>query len=169
MKIIREDCAYIQFEDINYLLGKDVTIPIALQDRIEKMNLDLINSTNKYYFMRFDEPEIIDYIGSMGKCLVDFDEVYNLSEQNLVKWLNDLDELKDSLLEKMVASNNTKKTKYYLDAVNDILYKYYQIDTFLDYKRGYNDKIKFPDGIPAPKKKNKLNIFSLFKEKIGKK
>ena len=53
MKIIREKTAYIQFEDLHYLLDNDIIIPRYFSEELNEMNIISNNYSGLDSFIKF--------------------------------------------------------------------------------------------------------------------
>ena len=55
MKIITNDSAYVQKNDIAYLNSSDLPIPASIFMKVFGNGVTIINDSNRYDFVKFDE------------------------------------------------------------------------------------------------------------------
>lgn len=167
MKIIRENVACLQFEDINYLLGREKSVDKPFFEEVSNifdkigLKLDDIDVKNKYSFIKFTNPASIDYIESVN-CIVDYDEIKGLSLGELVNKSNTNDIVKSELINKIKSLSSEREIDICVQKVNDLIYKNYQIDAFLEYKRGYR-KLELPEIVKLPRRKKKRGLLITLK------
>lgn len=164
MKIIREKTAYIQFEDLHYLLDKDIIIPRYFSEELNEMNIISNNYSGLDSFIKFENEESIRYIESLD-AILDYDFLIKLSEFQLFNLLEDLSYEKKIAIDKLHFANNKKKAKHFLDEANKYIHKYNQVESFIDYKRN-NKPLELPKDVDAPKRKAKKNIIKMIKNKF---
>lgn len=81
MKIIRNKEIYIQKTDIFLLSTSNTVIPKQVTiNLLNKENLSEINNDNKYDFIKFTEPEIIEFFSKLD-WILNYDEVKDLNEK----------------------------------------------------------------------------------------
>ena len=77
MKIITDNAAFIQKNDIYYLVQNDI-IPKSLTDRICNEF-----SINNYDFIKFTDFEIVEFLKNLD-CIIDYSRLNDLSEKDIV-------------------------------------------------------------------------------------
>lgn len=165
MKIIRENCVYVQLEDINYLVNRNVQIPKKIIYRTLENGYLIIDESNKYSFIRYDEKEIIDFFKGLD-VIIDYDSIKNLPTDQLDLYCDNISKVKDEELDKFNKLSKEKRmsNQKQLDRINDLEYRYYQVNKFLLYKGGY-DSMELPKEVKKEEKKSGLK--NIFKRIIG--
>ena len=62
MKIINSDSAYVQKNDIAYLNSFDLPIPFSIFMKVFGNGVTIINDSNRYDFVKFDEESEIEFL-----------------------------------------------------------------------------------------------------------
>lgn len=163
MKIFRDNCVYVQLEDINYIINRNISCPRNLIHRTIEQGYVFIDEKNKYNFIGYNEKNIVDFFKGLD-FIINYDEIKDLTNEELndscQNYIND----KEALLEEYnyMSPANKRNIEDIISHINDLEYKYYQISKFLLYKKG-NDNLVLPKGVDYPKKDN---IFKkIFKKK----
>ena len=138
MKIINKDTAYVQKNDIAFLNSTDLPIPASVYLKVYSNNITIIDESNRYDFVKFDEQSEIEYFKGLD-WIVDYGEVKDLSEDDIIKLANSIIEER----EKIATSFNTmaeKEKEKHTDMITkcDLLeYKYYSLRDILWFKQGH--------------------------------
>lgn len=160
MKIIRDNIIYVQLEDINYIVNRNIGCPKKIIKETLSQGYIAIDYDNMYDFVFFKDKEIIDFINKTS-FILDYDELNMKSIKELNVMINNYLEEKKSLLDKFNSMTKYEKKEDTLNNINDLEYKFYQVNKILLCKKG-NDHLVLPEGIETPKK----NIFKkIFKNK----
>ena len=80
MKIITNDSAYVQKNDIAYLNSSDLPIPASIFMKVFGNGVTIINDSNRYDFVKFDEESEIEYFKGLD-WMINYNEVKDLSEE----------------------------------------------------------------------------------------
>ncbi len=83
MKIITNDSAYVQKNDISYLNLSDLPIPASIFMKVFGNGVTIINDSNRYDFVKFDEESEIEYFKDLD-WMIDYNEVKDLSEDEII-------------------------------------------------------------------------------------
>lgn len=164
MKIIRDNCAYIEQEDLRHILRKDGILPRYFLEEFTAMDLFDSEKKENNGFITFERRESIKYINSLD-YIVDYDKLKKMSITQLYNLCEEIEYEKQSVLEKIRISPNKLKTILFVERINDLIYMYNQVDNFIESKKK-NKTILLPNGINDNIKKPKKNIFSMVKDKI---
>lgn len=135
MKIFKDNIVYVQLEDLNYIIKKELDFPKNLIPKTIEQGYVFIDEKNQYNFIGYNEKNIVEYFKNL-ELIVDYDNIKNLSADELNRICNRL--LHDKELSKE-------------DEYDSIEYKYYQINKFLSFKEG-NEDLNLPEGVDYPKK-----------------
>lgn len=158
MKIITNNKAYVQLNDISYLLRSTDLIPASI---FEKCFLDIFICTdqNRYEFMEFDTKEEIEFFKNLDYS-VDYLELKDLTEEEIIQYGISLAERRNEIAKKYNAMSDSDKEKN-LDMVTQcelLDFKILSVRDVLWFKQGHlkmylPDGIEYPETIPTPKEK----------------
>jgi hypothetical protein len=84
VKIINSDSAYVQKNDIAYLNSFDLPIPFSIFMKVFGNGVTIINDSNRYDFVKFDEESEIEFFKGLD-WMIDYNEVKDLSEDEIIK------------------------------------------------------------------------------------
>lgn len=166
MKIISNNAAYIQKNDINYLIQNDI-IPEAMINKICKDSNDE-DVENKYDFIKFTDFETVEFLKNLD-CIIDYFRIKDLDENDIVK-------LGKIIVEKKKEINSILKTMNEDEKENSSLTKQYNflntkllsLKDALWIKRGIVE-FDIPNEIDVPTNEVKENSFKKALKKILKK
>lgn len=166
MKIISNNAAYIQKNDINYLIQNDI-IPEAMINKICKDSNDE-DVENKYDFIKFTDFETVEFLKNLD-CIIDYFRIKDLDEKDIVK-------LGKIIVEKKKEINSILKTMNEDEKENSSLTKQYNflntkllsLKDALWIKRGIVE-FDIPNEIDVPTNEVKENSFKKALKKILKK
>lgn len=132
MKIIRDNVCYVQYNDLAMLHGSDELIPINIFMQVYGKGSFYVNDKNRYQFMRFDNPDDIEYFRNVS-WMLNYDDVKDLNNEDIIEVSNSV----QSSLKKRDISRTKKDMLEYL---------YCSIGDFYMFKNGDLD-FELPDGI----------------------
>ncbi len=163
MKIIYENCAYVQKNDIGFLNQTDMPIPGSIYMKaFGNSGVTIIDNSNRFEFIEFTKPTEIEYFKNIN-WMIDYNDVYNLSEDEMIELGNKIAKQRNDIAKKYNAmSPEDKKKNYNLIRECELLdFKMYSLRDIILHKQG---KLSFK--IPSPKKKKakKKGIKKLLKE-----
>ncbi len=160
MKIVTNNSAFVQKNDLAYLDQSDLAIPASIYRKI--LNL-IIDDHNRYDFATFTASKEIEFFKSID-WMVDYNEIKDLSEQEIMILIQNALEKKNRIIQKF-NSMETKNRDMVLQC--ELLdFKIYSLRDALWFKQGYI-KIKLPEGVEflpkvEPEKNIKKRIRTLF-------
>ena len=96
MKIITNDSAYVQKNDISYLNSSDLPIPASIFMKVFGNGVTIINDSNRYDFVKFDEESEIEYFKDLD-WMIDYNQVKDLSEDEMIKLAESIGEERDGI------------------------------------------------------------------------
>ena len=164
----KTDYVYIQLGDIRYIGARDdIETPRALLKEAWESGYNSINDENKNDFIKIENDDLIDFIMRLN-CLVDYDQIRNLSIKRLDEIRTYLYTEQDGLRSKLGVAKETEKQSL-LTGINDLEHKQFQIQEFMFYKSGILgiDTLILPEGIKYPTKGRSLK-YILDKRKYDK-
>lgn len=166
MKIITNDSAYVQKNDISYLNLSDLPIPASIFMKVFGNGVTIINDSNRYDFVKFDEESEIEYFKDLD-WMIDYNEVKDLSEDEIIKLAESIGEEQDKIATTF-NSMAEEERKNHADMVTkcDLLeFKFYSLRDVLWFKQGHIP-MELPEGVDYPEGyAQEKNIKKLLKRK----
>ena len=147
MKIITNDAAYIQLNDITYLNQTDLPIPASIFTKVYGNGLFYVGDDNRYNFMKFDEESEIEFFKGID-WMIDFNSVKDLNEEETISLGQSIAEEKNTIAKKFNAMTDKEKEKN-IDMVTQcelLDFKMYSLRDVLWFKQGHI-KMTLPDCI----------------------
>lgn len=148
MKIITPDKAYVQLNDIMYLLRscENLPIPAVIFERCFSKPL-IVADHNRYEFVEFTEPEAIEFFKNWT-CSVDFLALQQFTNEELMKQGTVIAEQMNAIANKYNAMMPEERTNNY-SLVNEhelLEFKMYSIRDVVWFRQGHL-KFRLPNGI----------------------
>ena len=85
MKIIYENCVYVQKNDIGFLNQTDMQIPGSIYMKVfGNSKVTIINNSNRFEFIEFTKPNEIEYFKNIN-WMIDYNDVCNLTEDEIIE------------------------------------------------------------------------------------
>lgn len=150
MKIITNDSAYVQKNDISYLNLSDLPIPASIFMKVFGNGVTIINDSNRYDFVKFDEESEIEYFKDLD-WMIDYNEVKDLSEDEIIKLAESIGEEQNKIATTF-NSMPEEERKNHADMVTkcDLLeFKFYSLRDVLWFKQGHIP-MELPEGVDYP-------------------
>jgi hypothetical protein len=97
MKVIYDNCVYVQKNDIAYLEASDLPIPASVFTRVFGNGITIIDDRNRYDFVLFKEKAEIDFFKGLD-WMVDYNELKNLSEEEIIKLAENTNKERDEIV-----------------------------------------------------------------------
>ena len=156
MKIVTDKKVYVQKNDIAYLNQTDLPIPASIFMKVYGSGIVIIDDRNRYEFVEFTAPEEIEFFKKLD-WMIDYNEVKDLSEEELIKLGENLNNRYNDIAIKYNAmSQEKRKENQHLVVEHELLgFKMCSLRDIILFKRG-TLKINLPKGIETPivKKQN---------------
>ena len=163
-----EDYLYIQLKDIRYINArKDLKAPRTLLRLVWESGYPNINSENQNQFIKVEDPKLKSFILQLC-CLVDYNQIRNLSIKKLTATKDYYKETQDILREKLPTAK-TDEIQSLETGIIDLENRQDQIQSFIYYKNGVFgiDSLVLPEGVEYPTKGRTLK-YILDKRKYDK-
>lgn len=161
MKIIKDDCIYIQIGDLAYILDNFDDIPTFIINELFRNGNIVIDIHSEHEFVSYSSLTLIRYFKNL-KSIIDYDKLKGLSENELVKYYNDL-ELEMFKLGAIYTEMTDEEKELNIDILNKYNLLNVQKQSFLKYIQFLEGKtnVKLPEGIEYPKefKTKKKHLF----------
>ena len=105
MKVITNNAAYIQRYELILFIQSGFTIPEGILSKLK-------NSQNAYDFIKFEKPEERMVINNLA-WVADYDDLKNLSEDNIKEMIRNLTEEAKKLIEGMAFMTKAERRQNY--------------------------------------------------------
>lgn len=145
MKIINSDSAYVQKNDIAYLNSFDLPIPFSIFMKVFGNGVTIINDSNRYDFVKFDEESEIEFFKGLD-WMIDYNEVKDLIEDEIIKLAKNIEKEREKIATTFNSMSKKEKNQH-IDMVTkcDLLeFKFYSLRDILWLKQGHIS-IKLPE------------------------
>lgn len=175
MKIITETKAYVQLNDLAYLLRgcENMPIPASIFEKCFMEPLIVIDS-NRYEFVEFTEPTAIEFFKKWSYS-VDFIALQSFTDEELLKQINSINDKRNGIVRLYNAMTAESKADHY-NLVNEcemLEFQMYSIRDILWFRQGHL-KFKLPSDISSrielPQKESGIKkYFKRFRKEKDKK
>ena len=138
MKVIYDNCVYVQKNDMAYLEASDLPIPASVFTRVFGNGITIIDDRNRYDFVLFKEKTEIDFFKGLD-WMVDYNELKNLSEEEIIKLAENTNEERNEIAATYNSMPVEERQKH-SDMVTkcDLLeFKFYSLRDILWMKQGH--------------------------------
>ena len=163
MKIIYENCVYVQKNDIGFLNQTDMPIPGSIYMKVfGNSGVTIIDNSNRFEFIEFTKPNEIEYFKNIN-WMIDYNDVCNLNEDEIIELGNKISKERNDIAQKYNAmSQEERKKNYNLFRECELLdFKMLSLRDIILHKQG---KPSFTIPTPKKKKAKKKSIKKLLKE-----
>lgn len=148
MKIITNDAAYVQKNDIAYLNQTDLDIPASIYLKACEIGTFIVDDSNRYEFIRFNKSDEIQFFKNQD-WILDYNQVKDMTEDELIEYCeriitqyNELAETFNALSEQEQMQNTE------LDMQCDLLaFKLFSLQEFIFYRKGLLE-MQLPSELP---------------------
>lgn len=146
MKIVKEDCVYVQRSDIAYLFYYDEAIPMSVYEKSSTEGSYSTTERNSCEFIRFDKPDEIEFFKSLSWS-IDFLEVKDLSEKEIIALGEEVVNERNAIIALYSGMLPGSERREKLELKSELLYcKFCSLRDILRWRQG-RVKIEFPEGI----------------------
>lgn len=172
MKIIMNDCVYVQKHDLKhccmYMWNREPTLFF----KVFRKDIIMVNDSNRYEFVKFDDYDVIEYFKNLD-WIVDYNSVKDLNKIGFVTLGEEIVIEMQKLSNKLNAMSK-EELENHLDMVTEyekLEYKMCSLRDIIWYKQG-KIKMTLPEGVEYPrgyvfnnkKRKGLKRILSKFKK-----
>lgn len=165
MKITTDKAVYVQKNDLGYLFSSDIPIPASIYLQAAGPEFMIINDTNRYDFVKFEEDSEIEYFNGMD-WMVEYSEVKDLPVGDILGLEEDIITKRNGIASKFnEMSQDEKKKNYSMVQQCELLqFKMFSLNDIVKMKSG-KLSIELPEGIDYPKEyKRKMKFKSIFRK-----
>ena len=158
MKVITDNEALVQLNDLLFLQSSDLAIPSSIILKVFRSGITVIDDTNRYDFVRFTEAEDIEYFRQLD-WMIDYGKVKNMSEEELENLLSIMLDKMDFLdkAEQSIPVNQSQKRHELLQAFSLLVFKFCSLRDILWYKQGHIS-LNLPEIEPSGTRKLKKDV-----------
>lgn len=151
MKILKDNKIYVQKNDMAYLNSTDLPIPTSIFLKVFGHGITIIDNSNRYEFVEFTDPKEVEFFQGLD-WIVDYNEVKNLTEEELLQLGQDVAAEKERRADEF----NAKPEKYRRENYESVLasldlldFKMYSLRDIIMFKKGELD-FPLPAGVERP-------------------
>ena len=144
MKIITENKAYVQLNDLACLCNSDLPVPVSVMRVMVGDKGLTITDKNRYKCMEFSSREDVEFFKNQ-KWIVDYDDVKNKSEEDISKQLVEIAEEAEEYLKEYKSYSEREKEEHkdLLGQYELLEFKFFSLRDIL-WNKKENGKIKLP-------------------------
>ena len=150
MKIITNNVAYVQKNDIVCLNQTDLVIPASIFMKVFGNGIVIIDDSNRYEFVEFDAPEEIEFFKGID-WMIDYNEVKDLSEEETTALGQSIAEEKNNIAQRFnsMTPEERKENMNMVSQCELLDFKMYSLRDVLWFKQGHI-KMELPEGVDLP-------------------
>lgn len=152
MKIITDNCVYVQMNDIMFLNQTDLSIPVSIFLKVFNDDVVIINDRNRYDFVKFDDALEIEFFRNLD-FIVDYNSVKDLSEEEIIDMGQKVANKKNSIAKtyNAMTSSIREENMHLVYECERLDYKMYSLRDVLWFRQG-RLKFNLPSEIIGEKK-----------------
>lgn len=161
MKIITENKAYVQLNDLACLCDSDLPVPVSVLKTIVGDTGLTITDKNRYKCMEFSSKEEVEFFKNQ-KWIIDYNEVKDKSEEELNKQLVEIAEEAEEYLKEYKSYSDIEKECHQdvLEQYELLEFKFFSLRDVL-WSKKENGKVKLPKIL----KNQNMDLSKLFNNK----
>jgi len=175
MKIITNDKAYVQKNDIGYLNSTDLPIPASIFIKVFGGGITIIDNSNRYEFVEFNEKSEVEFFKNID-WMIDYYEVKDLNEEEIISYAENIGKEQQEIARTFnsMSLEDKKKNADMITRCKLLEFKFYSLRDYNWFRKGHIS-MKLPDGIDYPegaeiekphvKEKRLKNIFKRRRKK----
>ena len=152
MKIITDNCVYVQMNDIMFLNQTDLSIPVSIFLKVFNDDVVIIDDRNRYDFVKFDDALEIEFFRNLD-FIVDYNSVKDLSEEEIIDMGEKVANKRNSIAKTYNAMTRSirEENMYLVYECERLDYKMYSLRDILWFRQG-RLKFNLPSEIIGEKK-----------------
>ena len=150
MKIITDNAAYVQINDITFLNHCDLPIPASVFMKSFGFGIFVVDDSNRYDFKEFNKPEDIEFFKNID-WMIDYNEVKDLSDEEHIALAQSIADEMNAIAEKF-NSMSPKQKKKNINMISQLELLEFKFDSLRDvYWFKHDDlKMNLPEGVEYP-------------------
>lgn len=151
MKIVTNNAVYVQKDDMIALNETDLPIPTSIFNKVWGVGITIIDGTNRYEFIKFEEEHEIEYFKELD-WIVDYNELKDLDESEFIALGEKAAEEQKEIAEKynFMTKEEQNQNQDLVSRHQMLTFKIYSIRDVLWFKQGHI-RFALPEGVEYPK------------------
>ena len=151
MKIVTNNAVYVQKDDMIALNETDLPIPTSIFNKVWGVGITIIDGTNRYEFIKFEEEHEIEYFKELD-WIVDYNELKDLDESEFIALGEKAAKEQKEIAEKynFMTKEEQNKNQALVSRHQMLTFKIYSIRDVLWFKQGHI-RFELPEGVEYPK------------------
>lgn len=151
MKIITDNAIYVQKNDMVFLNQTDLSIPVSIFMEVFGKGVTVINDSNRYEFIKFEEKEEIDFFKEMD-WIIDYNLLKDLTEEEIITLGQETIYKKNEIAKKFneLSMAERKNNMHMVEESERLDFKIYSLRDLLWFKQGHLS-FDLPEGVDYPK------------------
>lgn len=169
MKIVTDNVAYVQKNDLIHLNQSGLDIPASVYLKVFGNGITIINNNNRYEFVKYEEKHEIEFFKKID-WMIDYFEVKNMTEDEIMAFASKINEEMGSIAEAYNSmSEDARRRNYNMAERFELLeFKIYSLRDVLWFKQGHlewslPEDIDYPTVMLEPQKPEEKGIKKLIK------
>lgn len=150
MKIITDNVAYVQKNDLAYLTRSGGVVPASIFTKFLNDEIVIVIDSNRYEFVEFNDPEEIEFFKSVD-WMVDYASVKDLSDEEITSLAGNILAERNAIAEQFNSMSPEEKKKnvsmYFRSELLD--FKMLSLRDFVWFRQG-NLTFDLPEGVELP-------------------
>ena len=145
MKIVTNNAVYVQKNDIGFLNQTDLPIPASIYIKIFGNGIVIIDDSNRFEFVKFDEESEIEYFKNLD-WIVDYNVLKDMSVEEIITIGQSVAEEKNNIAKTYNAMNDEERMKnmHMVSECEKLDFKMYSLRDVIWFKQGFIN-ITLPD------------------------
>ena len=140
-----KEVVYVQMQDMGFLNSIDDPIPATIFIKVFGNGITIIGDENRFDYIKFEQDNELEFFRDLD-AVVDFDEINNLSLEEIEKKANDVGNKIENIVNKYnaMSKDDRRKNANMLQDFEKLKYRYDGIATI--YSAKYNqEKLPMPN------------------------
>lgn len=170
MKIITDNKAYVQLNDMGCLINSNISIPSSIIMKVFGKGATIIDDRNRYEFIEFNEPGEIEFFKNLD-WMIDYNSIKDLVEEEIIEMGKKIAEENNAIAQIYNAMTSEEQGNHEdLIFQSELLqFKMFSLRDVLWLKQGHIS-MKLPDEfVPDSRNDSPKGIKRLFKNFFNKK
>ncbi len=158
MKIITDNAAYVQKNDIAYMNQTDLVIPASIFMKAFGNVTVIVDDSNRYEFVTFEEPEEIEFFKGID-WMINYNEVKDFSEEEIIALVQSIAEEQNNIAQRFNSMTPEERIEN-MDMVSQhesLDFKMNSLRDVLWFKQGHI-KMKLPESVNLSVRLNKKKV-----------
>lgn len=138
MKIITENAAYVQKNDMVFLNQTDLPIPATIFMKTFGQGITIIDNSNRFDFIKFEDPSEIEYFRNLD-WMIDYNDVKDLDESALIELGQSISNTRNEIVDRYNAMTEEEqiKNQQLVFECDTLEFKMHSIRDVIWYKQGH--------------------------------